>query len=406
MRAWWLIAAFAAACDAQVLTYRGFLDVRTFLYPQAADNDSGRAVSEALLRFEPSWNPRPWLRWNASLDARWDTHQQVERSLHLDWQDRRLRRPTLSVRRLSAMLNRGPLTFELGKQFIRWGKTDILNPTDRFAPRDFLSVVTNDFLAVPAARATLEFRRETIDLIWQPRFTPSRTPLLNQRWLVLPPDTRIFRLRDGGARYPGGSQFGVRWNHTWRGGEFSASWFDGRQHLPQFDVRFQPGPPALEFQRYFPRLRLYGADGALPLRWFTVKGEAAYFSSPGRDTDAFLQGVLQLERVAGEWQFGGGYAGERITQRRAALQFAPERGLTKAFLGRASYTIDVNRSFHLEFAARRNGDGVWLRGEYSQAFGQHWRAAAGFTWIRGRAPDFLGQYHRNSHFSLSWRYSF
>ena len=30
---------------------------------------------------------------------------------------------------------------EAGKQLIRWGKTDILNPTDRFAPRDFLTVL-------------------------------------------------------------------------------------------------------------------------------------------------------------------------------------------------------------------------------------------------------------------------
>jgi hypothetical protein len=406
MRAWWLIAAFAAACDAQVFTYRGFLDTRTFLYPQTAYNDNGRAVAETLLRWEPSLRPRAWLRLNASLDARWDTHRQAERSLRLDWQDRGLRRPAMSVRRLSAVMNRGPLTLELGKQFIRWGKTDILNPTDRFAPRDFLSVVTNDFLAVPAARATVEFPRDTFDLIWQPRFTPSRTPLFNQRWTVLPAEIRALPLRDAGASYPGGSQVGARWNHIWRGGEFSASLFEGRQHLPQFDVRFTPLPPSLEFERRFPRLRLYGADGALPLRWFTVKGEAAYFSAPGRDTDAFIQGVLQLERVAGEWQFGGGYAGERVTRRRSALQFAPERGLAKAFLGRASYTIDVNRSVLIEFAARRNGDGAWVRAEYSQAFGQHWRATAGFTWIGGHAPDFLGQYHRNSHFSIAWRYSF
>ena len=40
---------------------------------------------------------------------------------------------------------------------------------------------------------------------------------------------------------------------------------------------------------------------------------------------------------------------------------------------------------------------MWLKGEYSQTFGQHWRATAGFAWIRGAPADFLGQYRRNSH---------
>ena len=37
-------------------------------------------------------------------------------------------------------------TIEVGRQLVRWGKADILNPTDRFAPRDFLNVVHNEYL--------------------------------------------------------------------------------------------------------------------------------------------------------------------------------------------------------------------------------------------------------------------
>ena len=44
---------------------------------------------------------------------------------------------------------------------------------------------------------------------------------------------------------------------------------------------------------------------------------------------------MQLERQAGEWFFVGGYAGEAVTNRRSILNFSPERGFTKAFLGRA-----------------------------------------------------------------------
>lgn len=151
---------------------------------------------------------------------------------------------------------------------------------------------------------------------------------------------------------------------------------------------------------------MYGGDAAVPLRWLTLKGEAAYFTSSTRTADEYALYVVQLERQAGEWVFVGGYAGQAVTNRRTMLDFAPDRGLTRAVLARAAYTIDANRSAALETAVRQNGEGMWLKGEYSQAFGQHWRATAGFAWIRGAVSDFLGQYRRNSHAFLVVRYSF
>ena len=56
------------------------------------------------------------------------------------------------------------------------------------------------------------------------------------------------------------------------------------------------------------------------------------------------------------------------------MTFAPDRGLTRSIVGRASYTIDPTRSLTFESAVRQNGDGVYAKAEYSQARGQHWRA--------------------------------
>jgi hypothetical protein len=49
---------------------------------------------------------------------------------------------------------------------------------------------------------------------------------------------------------------------------------------------------------------------------------------------------------------------------------------------------------------------LYLKAEYSQALGQHWRATAGFALLRDDPTDFLGQYRRNSHAILTLRYSF
>ena len=92
----------------------------------------------------------------ARIDVKMDSHHQTEREFRFDWQDRSRKRPLLSLRRLSAQYHRAGLTLEAGKQFVRWGRTDIVNPTDRFAPRDFLTVVDNEFLGIEAVRGTYE----------------------------------------------------------------------------------------------------------------------------------------------------------------------------------------------------------------------------------------------------------
>ena len=391
---------------AQDFTQRGFLDFQFTAYPQTAPLDSGRAIGEALLRYDPAYKVSPRFRLSASFEARTDSHRQVERTGGLSWQDRGLQRPAFAVRQLSATYHRGGVTVELGKQFIHWGKTDILNPTDRFAPRDFLNVVDNEFLAVTAARVTWEARSgDTIDFVYAPRFTPSRSPLLNQRWAVLPEFLQHVAVRDTGARLPGGPQYGIRWSHLGRSFEHSLSFYEGFNHLPSFDGWIATSPPRVEVVRFYPKMRMAGGDVAIPLRWFTAKGEAAYFTSSTTQADEYLQYVVQLERQSGEWLLVGGYTGEYVTRAAGAYSFAPDRGLARAFLGRAQYTIDVNRSLAFEGAVRRNGGGVSLKFEYTQAIGQHLRATASFTLIRGAPTDYLGMYRRNSHGTLSLRYS-
>ncbi len=391
---------------AQNFEQRGFIENHTVIYPQTADNDSGHVVSEELLRWEASYKFAPWLTVAGAFDARTDTHGQTARAWGLDADDRSTLRPAFSLRRMSVTMHKGKVTAEIGRQFIRWGKADILNPTDRFAPKDYLSsVVDSDFLGVSAARLIYESGGNTIDLVWQPWFTPSRIPLLDQRWTALPPQAAGVAITDGGARYPGGSQYGARFNHVGSGYEYSLCFFDGYQNLPSFDAQGTPFPPAVTLTRVYPALRLYGGDIAVPLRWFTVKSEAAYFTSSTPGAEEYGLYVIQLERQVKEWSFVGGYAGEAVTRSAASeLQFAPDRGFAQSFVGRAGLTIDVNRSVAVEAAVRAAGS--FVRFEYSQATGQHWRTTAGVAWIRGDITDFLGEYRRNSYASLAIRYSF
>lgn len=405
-----VILLYATAAVAQPISYRGFLDGRATIFPQDAVNDTADVVGDGLARLEVSAAPAEWLRLAAGFDARANSHDQVEDSWHLDTSDRGALRPRLSVRRLVATIHRGPLTADVGKQFIRWGKADVVTPTDRFAPRDFLNVIDADFLAVRGARAVLEEGSHTLDVAWVPWFTPSRVPLLNQRWTSVPAGVALV-LED--AAFPGRSQVGVRWAQTTGAFESSLSFYEGVNHLPtveQPDISLALPPPAGPFvvpvKRVFQRMRMWGGDAAMPTRWFTVKGEAGYFTSPGKIADEYVLYVVQLERQTGEWLLIGGYVGEVVTEDRLSATFAPDRGLAKTMVGRASYTIDVNRSLAIEGSIRQNGDGLYVKGEYSQARGQHWRATVSAALIRGEPDDFLGQYRLNSNIGIALRYSF
>ena len=391
---------------AQNFEQRGFIENQALFYPQDAVNDSGRIVNQDLLRWEGSYKTGDWFKLAASVDARTDSHRQVARTLQFDADDRSILRPALSLRQWSATFHKSFVTAEFGRQFIRWGKTDILTPTDRFAPKDYLSsVVDSDFLGVVAARVTLTHKDDSLDLVWQPWFTPARTPLLNQRWTVPPPEAATIPLVDDGASYPGGSQIGTRWNHVTSGYEYSLSYYRGHDYFPLLDAALDPATLRLHAQRFYPEIAMYGGDTAIQLPWVTVKGEAGYFTSSTLGAQDYVLYVVQVERQIKEWSLVGGYAGDAKTGGTAApAQFAPDRGFARSLIGRAALTIDVNRSMTLETAVRAAGS--FLRAEYSQTFGQHWRITPGFAWIRGDMTDFLGEYRRNSYATLAVRYSF
>jgi hypothetical protein len=394
-----IVLAGAVSAAAQSITSRGFVEGRTFFFPQEAVPDDQNVVVDLIAREELAARPAGWLRLQAGFEFRANNADQVNESWVPDIRDRRLQRPMLSVRRLDATVSRGPLTIDAGKQFIRWGKTEIVTPTDRFAPRDYLNVFDTEYLAVPGVRVVGQLGAHSLDGVWVPVFTPSRVPLAGKRWTVLPPDAPP--LADFGRTLPEGQQAGFRWGYVGSGFEVSASFFDGFNHLPVVEP---VGP--LAFRLAFPSMRMYGGDAVVPSRWVTIKGEGGYFTSDDPNADDYVLFVVELERQQGELLVAGGYASEYVTNRRAVGRFAPDRGMTDAFIGRASYTIDPNRSAAVESAVRANLDGVYVKAEYSQARGDHWRATVAMAYLDGDADDFLGQYSRNSHVVLSLRYSF
>jgi len=394
----------------QGFTQKGFVEGDFFGFPQTAPNDTGRFLGDFLVRWDASYQPVPWFTLSGGLEGQTDTHGDTERSFRFDTLDRSLLRPAFSLRSFQATLHRGHFTADIGKQFIHWGQADILNPTNRFAPRDYLNVVDSEVLGVWGARLNAEYHGTSVDLIWTPIFTPSRIPLIDQRWALLPPDAPP-RIENAATVFPGGGQYGVRVNHIGRGYEVSASMFEGFNHLPLLVPIMDPLSQTLFVKRFYPTIRTYGTDAAIPLRFVTLKTEAAWFDS--RETsiaaprsDSYVLWVTQLERQIRQWVIAGGYAGQSVFDYRSFASFDPERGLTKSLLAKAVYNLDAPTSFSIETATRQNGRGTWTTAEYSLQVASHWRLIGSITVIAGNRNDFLGEYHRNSFGVLRVRYSF
>jgi hypothetical protein len=90
------------------------------------------------------------------------------------------------------------------------------------------------------ARVPQATGRDSFELGWLPRFTPSRIPLLDQRWTAVPAGPPLLQIVDAGAVLPMGSQTGVRWSHVGDRLEYSLSFFDGFNHLPNIDESVKP----------------------------------------------------------------------------------------------------------------------------------------------------------------------
>jgi hypothetical protein len=396
------VAAATTPAAAQSAVQSGFVDVTVTGYPQTAVNDSTRTVARAIVRWDPELTGTNW-RLDASFEAQTDTHDQT--AGEATYWDRSTRRPAFDIRRLSASWVHGPLRLEAGKQFIAWGKTDVVMPTDHFAPKDYVDLMDPEPLAVTAVRATLTGPSDSLDVVFAPRLSPSRAPLLDQRW-VNPPLLALGRpLIDAGGDIPDQAQVGVRWNHLGRHVEGSLSFFHGADTLPSFSSA-SGASTVVDVTRTYPELTSVGGDLAVPLPWMTVKGEAAWYGSSTATARTFLLYVVQVERPWRDWLFLGGYVGEQVARSGTLVRFAPDEALAQAFTGRVSYTIDTNRDLVFEAAARQNGNAFIGRVEYSQALGQHLRMTAGLRVIRGSPDDLVGQYRRNSAATLSWRYSF
>jgi hypothetical protein len=108
---------------------------------------------------------------------------------------------------------RGPLTLDVGKQFVRWGRSRHHLPDGplraaRLPERHRYGPASGDRRACRAAR-----RSETFEAVWVPQLTPSRLPLAGPALGPVPPDPSHPAWTTG-RTCPRAGSTASRWKHT------------------------------------------------------------------------------------------------------------------------------------------------------------------------------------------------
>jgi hypothetical protein len=357
--------------------------------------------------------------FRGTFDFRFDTHNNVDRRRWLDVDQRGIRRPAGAVSELYLDARLGRMDLRVGRQQIRWGRADGFNPTDNAVPYDYLDSLADERLAVPALKADVYFDRTSLEGVWVPFYTPTRLPILGQRWFPhLPREAQGFDLvyRDLGGPFPaatlGNGQWGLRYNQILSRGEFSFSYFDGFDDIPFFrsEAALLPGsarPTALiSLRREYYRVRVAGLDFASGIGPIGIRGEAAYFDQSDPDNLDHVLYIVGVDKAWGEWFAVLQYAGQKANGRFAGQAVFPDLGLRSTLICRIERTMGPSRSLEIKGALSLHDGDLFLQPVYTVTLSNRWRLKVGAIVFAGEKDGYLGQFRDNSHINLELKYAF
>ncbi len=226
------------------------------------------------LRIEGAY-PLRKVRLFASLDGQLDYASDGN-----DWLD--CREDDLRVWECYASAFLGRLNLQAGKQTIRWGKGDEVNPTDNFTPENFSEFLNLDRAErkMPAwmAKAIYVFSPYRVEAVWLPFFEPNRLPGTGSDW-----EPYAYQALRGGPvpfqlqrrEVPDGLESqvaAVRLTHSTAGYDLSLSCAYHYDQLPTLQADLN----TLAVSQTYPRQRTIGCDFETTAGIFTIRTEASY----------------------------------------------------------------------------------------------------------------------------------
>ncbi len=381
-------------------TLRGAWFSRDFDFAPRAD--SGSASAWLTVRPTPVWSVKSYL------DARVQD-QDLGRESRTSWELR------------EGYLERafGDLDVKAGRQIIVWGRADKVNPTDVWSVKDLKLLTTDDEdqrLGAAAVQASWRIAGSNVIGVWQPEWRRPEFPVP-----PLPGGLRSMSLDPHDAS----GQLGLKLDHSGEGADCSVSYARAIDKVPDLALQ-APGWLAFTYRP----MDMFGADAAVPVGQYGLRGEIAYSRTPDHDVPGTAIKHDNLFLVAGvERTFDGelnfniqylyrhsfGYEDpNRVTDPVQQLLDRQEDVISgqqrRNMHGLSVRVVDkfFNETLEGEFAGVVwfGGAGGALRPKLSYALSDDLKIALGGQLYFGPSEGFFGQFHDASSAFVELRLGF
>lgn len=243
-----------AIIHAQDLSLNGF--IRAYYFSSTRNLDKETDI------FGTSFQPRVSLKFNPGFALYAEARLIAERP----WDD-----VNSSLREGYGDIYLDSLDLRIGKQIVKWGRADGVNPTDNLTPWNYTLLFSDDNElrnGISAFKANYYHEKITVTAIWIPLFEPNNTPI--------PPQFEITKKEP--SKTIGNSEYAFKIDSTGGLFDWSLSYFDGFDLMP--DLALNSG-----IALRYPRIRVIGGDFASTIDKFGIRGEAAYFFTEDESGD-------------------------------------------------------------------------------------------------------------------------
>jgi hypothetical protein len=193
----------------------------------------------------------------------------------------------------------GNLDVRVGRQIIVWGRADKVNPTDSWSTREYTLLAPSDDdqrLGVTSMQATWNAGPYRLIALWQPEWRYPSLPIP-----PLPPGLSLRNVAPSDSL----QQVGFKIDHSGEGLDWSVSYAHVLDRMP--DLAILPTPvQGLPVGLIYRPVSVVGADAAIPMGQYGLRGEIAYTRTENQDAPNAITKRPNLFAVLGvERTFNG-----------------------------------------------------------------------------------------------------
>ena len=201
--------------------------------------------------------------------------------------------------------SRKPVDLRVGRQIVRWGKTDQISPVDNLNPQDLREFIIPDFedRKIPnwMVRGRLFSDFLTLEGVYLPFFEPSRIDYFGTDWAIFQHLNRRSVHEEEPARNLKNGEGGVRLTKSVAGWDLGLSYLYAWEDLPYFETFPTDGG---DVRVTYKRSDILGFAFETTVGKIGLRGEAAYF-----DQQSFLtENLTSVTKPVFHYVIGADYS--------------------------------------------------------------------------------------------------